>query len=410
MGYIKKTIKGVSWVGAFRLVSRVMAMAKIAILARLLSPANFGIFGIASLVLALLEMLTESGIEVVLIQEEEDTKDYFNTAWLVSIVRGILIAALILFTAPAVVLFFRSPEAKTLLLAISLIPLVRGFINPAKVILQKELNFEKEFWFNFSSFFIDFLVSVLWILFSGDVIGLVWGLLAGAILEVAFSFIFIRPIPALAFKPEYFRKIVYRGRWITLAGIFNYLFHHGDDIVVGKILNTTALGLYQMAYKISILPITEVANVVSQVVFPVYVKISNDIPRLKKAFLKTTLGVSLLVLPFGLLFIFFPGEIVRIFLGPKWLGIVPVLRILSLFGVIRAISGSASALFLALKKQEVVTIITFWSFIGLMATIFPLTWKFGILGASISALLAAIAVLPLFYIYLIRIFRENEKS
>ena len=80
MGYTNKAIKGISWMSAFRGITRIMAFAKIAVLARVLTPSQFGVFGIASLVLVFLEVLTETGINVFLIQSQKDINKYINSA------------------------------------------------------------------------------------------------------------------------------------------------------------------------------------------------------------------------------------------------------------------------------------------------------------------------------------------
>ena len=99
MGYTKDTMRGVGWVGGLRLITRIVSFARIAILARLLSPVQFGVFGIAMLVTALLEVLTETGINVILVQEKNDIKEYVDSAWIVSIIRGIIISIVIFFSA-----------------------------------------------------------------------------------------------------------------------------------------------------------------------------------------------------------------------------------------------------------------------------------------------------------------------
>lgn len=409
MGYFKETVKGLSWMGGLRVTTRLIALVKLAILARILVPSQFGIFGIAFLVLAFLEILTETGINVFLIQEEEEIKNYINTAWVVSILRGILISLIMVFSAPFISSFFKSPESLPILLFISIIPFLRGFINPAIVRFQKELRFNKEFILRFSVFAFDALIAIIFTYLTRSAMGLVWGLAGGALIEVFLSFWIISPKPRFAFEPIKVKKVISRGKWVTFAGIFNYLFHQGDDIVVGKLLSTTSLGLYQMAYKISTLPISEVAEIFGRVTFPVYVKISTNRQRLKRAFLKTTLGISALVVPFGVLLFLFSREVVLIILGEQWLEAVPVLKVLSIFGVVRAISGSSSALFLAIKKQEYVTALTFVSILGLAASIIPLVQKYGIVGAGISATIGSVLALPVIIYLLIKVFYGKKR-
>ncbi len=406
MGYFRDTFKGISWIGSLRVSTRLLAFLKIAILARILLPEQFGLFGIASLALAFLEILTETGINVFLVQSKINLKKYINTAWVIAIFRGILISSVIVLASSLITSFFKSPGSYSLLLLISLVPLIRGFLNPAIIKFQKELEFNKEFFFRFFVFSCDAFFAVLITLIIRSASGLVWGLIAGGLLEVLLSFIVVKPIPKFVIEKAQVRKILGRGKWVTAAGIFNYLFRQGDDIVVGRLLNVTALGTYQIAYKLSTLPITEVSEVFGKVTFPVYVKISDDIIRLKRAFVRTTLTISALVIPIGLILFFFSKEIVLIVLGGNWLAVVPALKVLSIFGMVRAISGSSSALFLAIKKQEYVMVVTLVSILGLAISIVPLVVKFGIVGAGLSALIGSITALPIIIFYLARVFGD----
>jgi len=410
MGYTKDTIKGISWIGVLRFSTRGVSFFRTVVLARLLSPIQFGVFGIAILITALLEVLTETAVNVFLIQEKEDIEKYINSAWVISILRGILISILILLSSKFVSDFFHSPESLFLLQLISLVPLIRGFINPSVVKFQKHLEFHKEFWYKLVIFSFDASIAVLFAFITRNAISLVFGLIASALLEAFLSFYIVRPLPSIAFDRTYFSKIFHKGKWITLSGIFNYLYHNVDNIVVGRILGVGALGIYEVAYRISMLPITEISDVISKVTFPVYAKISDDIPRLKWAFLRTIVFVSILAIPFGIILIIFPSEIIRTVLGEKWLSMVPVLKILAIFGVIRAISGSTSALFLAIGKQQYVTVVTLASIIGLAIPIIPLTVKFGIIGAGVAVLIGSLVSLPFMIYYSIRTLILYEKS
>ena len=379
---------------------------KLAILARLLTPEQFGVFGIATLVLAFLEIITETGINIFLIQEKADLKKYIDTAWTVSIARGFLITIFLFLLSPAISSFFNSPESYKLLLLLSLVPLIRGFVNPAIVKFQKDLNFSKEFLFRFSVYFIDALAAVLIAVKTHSPLALVAGMIAAAIFEAALSHFFIKPAPKLKFEFEKVKRVVNRGKWLTVAGLFNYLFENADDTVVGKLMNTGSLGLYQMAYKISSLPLTEVSGVVQKVTFPVYVKIAADRLRLKRAFIKSLAATAILVLPLGIALLVFPSPIVRIILGERWLAIVPVVRVMSFFGVIRAIIASSYPVFLSLKKQKYITYAMLAGISGLMLTIVPFVKNYGIVGAGLSALTGTLFEIPVIVFYLAKIFKK----
>lgn len=398
MGYTKSAITGVTWISAYRIFSRLISFLKLAVIARILSPFDFGIFGIAALIVSLFDILTETGINVLLIQAKEDIKKYIDSAWVVSIVRGILLFFIILLTAPLVARFFNTPQALGIIMLISFVPLIKGFINPAEVIFQKDLKFKYEFLFRSSIFFIDALTAIVLIIITKSIYGLIIGLLVGALFEMVVSFIVFKPTPKFKIHKSYFRKIFHRGKWITANGILNYFGENGDNIVVGKFLGTSSLGFYQMAYKISILPISEVSDVINRVVFPVYSKIGNDINRLRKAFFKTTSLILFSSFVIGIIIFLFPKEIILIILGNKWISAAPVLQVLSLYGVLRSINVSLSSLFLAVNKQEYITFMSIPRAVVLLLTIYPLVLIYGIIGAGYSALLSVLVEIP-FSIY-----------
>jgi O-antigen/teichoic acid export membrane protein len=410
MGYTKNTIKGISWVSGARFISRGLAFLKIAILARVLSPTQFGLFGIASLLLSLLETLTETGINIVLIQSKTDLFEYINAAWVVSIIRGILISVFILVLSPFIVFFFHTPDALGIILFISLVPFVRGFINPAEVKFQKDLNFHLQFWFQSGLFLIDAIVSIIVVLITHSVFSMVWGMLISALVEVILSLIFIKPRPKLAIEKGYFKEIFHKGIWVTGYTIFNYFAENLDNIVIGRVMGAANLGLYQMAYKISILPLTEISDVVSSVAFPVYTKITDDSKRLQKAFFKTVFLVFFGSALLGIIIFFFPEWIIRILLGEKWLIIIPVLKILIIYGVLRTIAGPASALLLSLGKQKFVSVMVFIRFITLATFIYPLVMAFGLVGAGYAQLLSVIIELPVMSYFIFVIYRSLQRG
>ncbi len=409
MGYTRDTVKGVSWIGSFRFSTRIIALLRTAILARIFNPVQFGLFGIASLVLALVEILTDTGINVFLVQAKGDVRKYLNTAWIVSIIRGIIIGLLIFLTSWVTAGFFNSNDAIGLLMLISVVPIIRGFINPAVAFFQKELQFNKEFYYRSLVFLIDSLVSILFAVITKNIYSLVIGLIFSAVFEVIFSFIYASPRPKFEINKKYLSLIFHKGKWVTAAGVFNYAFSNLDSIIVGKMLGTYSLGVYQMAYKISVNPLMELSDVISRVTFPIYVKIAGDKLRAKKAFLKSLLIISLIALPIGLIAFLFTDLIVNILLGEKWKEAIPVFRILIIFGVIRTISGYAASLFLGFNKQKYVTVVTFISLLGLIVFIYPLIKSYGLIGASYSALIGSVFAVPFFIIFIIKLLTKDNK-
>lgn len=395
---------------ALRGTTRGLAVLKIAILARILLPSQFGNYGIALLVLGFLEVLTETGINVFLIQEKNETKEYLNSAWVVSIIRGILISIVILVSAPLVVQFFKTPQALSLLYLVAGVAFIRGFINPMEVTFQKNLQFMKEFLFQAFLFTVDagIAISVAWITRSES--AMIISMLAAAVIEVILSFVIFKDRPHFKLEREKFLKVINSGKWITGAGIFSYIFQNIDNVVVGKFLGTTSLGFYQQAYSVSTLPVSEVGQIFNKVTFPVYVRISEEKTRLKNAFFKTLGVILLLVSVFGITLFVFSHQIILIFLGPNWLSIEPVLKILVIFGVLKSLLNYSYSLFLALKLQKAVMFSELTGIVGMGIAIYPMVARFGIIGAGYSTIIAFVFSLPIIIFYLFKIFRNEKKN
>lgn len=407
MGFTKTAMKGISWAWTLSLFLRATSFIKMIILARLLLPDQFGVYGIALLVLALLETITETGVNVFLIQEKEKLETYLDSAWIVSILRGIVIFLVMNLSSNYIASFFHSSNAVYILILFSFVPLIRGFINPSEVKFQKEVNFDKEFAYRSCLSLVDTIVSIVVVFYTHQIAGLAVGAIVGVIMQVILSFALISPKPKINIQKSYLAKIFHRGKWVTLSGIFNYLFHNADNIVVGRLLGSGNLGLYQMAYNISMLPITDVTNVISKVTFPVYSQISNDRQRLRKAFIKTIFFICLVTIPFGVILFLNAPQLVGFFLGSKWMGIVWVLKILAIFGTLQAIVGFPATVFLSVGKQNYVSVMVFVSLVTLIVTIFPLIQIYGIVGAGIAALLGSISQIPFTAYFVYRIFKDK---
>lgn len=406
MGYSKDAIKGVSWITLYRVLTRGITFIRLAILGRLLNPIQFGYFGIATLVLSFLEILTETGVNVFIIQEKNQIKDHLNSAWLVSIIRGIILALLIYLLAPLISQFFNAKEAYSTIILISLVPFIRGFINPAIIIYQKDLLFNKEFKLRTTLFLIDAMITIIVAYFTKNATSFAFGLIASAILELIMSYYIIRPWPEFKFELHKIKHIFRHGKWVTLTGIFSYFADNGDNIAVGKLLGSDTLGIYQVAYKFSTLPISEITNVVNQVIFPVYSKFSNDKKRLLRAFMQVTLISSLAAILLGFIIYIFAKELITFTMGKQWLNAVAPIQILAIYGILRAIFGNFAPLFLSIKKQNYVAQMTFFRVLILLTTVIPLILYYGIVGAGYAMLLSIFVEIPVILYFFYKIFKK----
>ena len=409
MGYKRDAVKGVSWITLLRGVTRALSYVRLAVLGRVLTPTQFGFFGIASLLLALLEILTETGVNVFLVQEKSHITKYISTAWIVSILRGIFVSSVIFLLSPWISNFFNSPKATSVVTLIAFVPLLRGFINPALVTYQKDLLFHKEFRLRSVLLLTEVCTSVTLGILTKSAESFVWGLLASAVLEVVLSFVLIPIWPRAEIKIDQVRHIIRQGWWVTLTGIFLYFSDNTDNISVGKILGSASLGIYQVAYKFSTLPITEVTNVVNLVVFPVYSKFSDDRDRLYHAFVRVTIFTSIGAVVLGGSIFLFAKPLIYFFMGGQWSQAIPAIQILSIYGILRTIFGNFAPLFLSAKRQDYVAQMTLSRLIIVLILVIPLVSKYGMVGAAYAMLISMAVEIPVGIYFASRVLRQTNE-
>lgn len=384
----KKVFHGGLWVFALRIINRGLGFIRTIILARLLSPEDFGLLGIAMLAISTLETFSQTGFQLALVQKKDDIKAYLDTAWTVSVIRGIILFFILFVSAPIVAEFFNSPQASLVIRVIGLSTLFSGFRNIAILYFQKELEFNKQFYYEFTATFVDLCVALILACLLRNVWALVWGGLASNLVRLFLSYALHPYRPRIQFRKKKFQELFAFGKWAVGSGILVFLITNGDDIFVGKMLGTIALGYYQMAYLLSNLPATEIAQVVSMVTFPAYSKLQNDLSKLKDAYLKVLQLTALVSIPFAGLIFVFAADFTKIFLGQKWMPINPIMYVLVFAGSLRAFAVTSGLLFYAVGKPKIDTKLQLVRLAVLSFLIYPATIKFGIIGLSAAVLLS----------------------
>jgi len=391
------------WAFALRITDRLFGITRTILLARLLSPNDFGLFGIALLGLSALNTFSQTGFQAALVQKKGDIKPYLDTAWTVQVIRGFVLAGILFGIAPYVASFFGEPMAIPLLRVLGLSAVFRGLTNIGVVYFQKELEFHKRFIYMFSGTLADMGVAIPVALILRNAWALVFGLLAGNFVRMVVSY-FIRPYrPRLSFNKQQFKQLFGFGKWILASSAIMFLVTQGDDIFVGKLLGVSALGFYQLAYRISNMPVTEITQVISQVTFPAYSKLQDSVSKLRGAYFNVLQLTAFISIPLaGLVFVLAP-DFTKIFLGEKWLPMVPAMQILAFFGAIRAIGATLGPVYNAKGRPDYPTKFNLMRLVFIVILIYPLTIHFGIVGTALTVLLATF-VQNVVLIYYSRVF------
>lgn len=402
-----RVVSGGLWVLTGNILNRILGFIKTIILARLLSPSDFGLFGIAMLVLGSLDQLTKAGVEEALIQKKKVIEQYLNVAWTINVLRGLVTFSLVYLLAPHAALFFRNAQADPVIKTIALILILNALYNIGLVSLQKDLSFKKLIFYKFSGDLADFIVAVSLALILKNVWALICGLLVGHYTRLVVSYLIHPYRPTLRLDFSVAREILRFGGWITGIGIIAFLVAQGDDAVVGRVLGASPLGFYYLAFLIATLPLSEIRLLVSRVTLPAYAKISDDIKRLKESYLRVLQITAFVATPAGIGLFLVAPEFTLIILGQKWEPIIAPLQILAIAGLLTSFVSTGSSLFYASGRPKIELQIQSLRLIALACTIYPLTVKWGITGTAIAVTISSAIVIPL---WLLRSISVTEAS
>lgn len=385
-------VRGGVWVFLTYSAQQILAFIRYIILARLLSPDDFGLMGIVSLSITAVMIFTETGVWAALIQKTELDRGILNTAWIISVFRGLSLGLFLFVISPLVSVFFNSDMLLPLLRVMSLIFIIDGFDSLGIVLLQRNLEFKKLTTLNVS---VE-LIKLITVILIGFVFKSVWiiviGELVGSVSTLILSYIIHDFRPQPQFNLTHAKQLLNFGKYITAAGIVTYLTTQGDDAYVGKTLGTSSLGFYTMAYKLSNMPATSISHVINKITFPAFSMIQNDVSRLKFMYLKTLRITSTISMPFAGGMFCLAAYFIPVLIGSKWTPIIPSFMVLCLFGLERSIGSIAGPVILALGKPKISFLLNMLKLIAMGVSIIPLTIHYGFLGTSISVTFSAIIV------------------
>ena len=227
----QKTIRGGFWIFFLRAVSRLLNLAKLIILARLLSPDDFGLFGIALLSLSVLETFSQTGFKNALIQKKGDISSYLDSVWTAGVIRGIAIAIILFFISPYVAIFFDVSEVVPILRTIGLAVIIQGLTNIAVIYFQKELEFKKYFQYQFLGSLSNTIVTISAAIIFQSVWALVAGLLAGSIVRLLMSYKIDSYRPKIRIDFRKLKELWGFGKWVMGSSMLVFLFLMGTIIL-----------------------------------------------------------------------------------------------------------------------------------------------------------------------------------
>jgi O-antigen/teichoic acid export membrane protein len=366
-----------------------VAMARTLVVARLLGAREMGVMGIALLVLGTVEAFTATGVEAALVSHPGDVRGELGSAFAIQVARGALVAALIWAAAPLVASFFGTPAALAVTRGVAVTSLLRGLSNPAVLLLVKRIEFGRIFWWSLPELVAGFAVAVGVALVRHDVWALVAGAVAGQAASTLSSYLMVRERPGLRVSREGVRHLLGYGKWISGVRVLTWVSLSADNAVVGRLLGAGALGVYQLAFRVGELGVSTYTRAILQVALPALSQLhgSTQLGRGFRAALRLVLAANC---AFALAMLLWARPLLAWLLGPEWLAAVPVLRILVVAMVFRAVVVLAGELFSAVRRPSISLQVNAVRVGVMLSTLVPLVYRYGMEGAAVSVLLASV--------------------
>jgi len=310
----------------------------LAILARLLTPKDFGVVGIAMIFVGFAALFSQLGVGPALIQRTNLTSVHIRVGFTLAVLSSIILVLLMWTISPLIAAFFRNDQVVDVLDVVSINFFLSGFGVVSESLLKRDLKFQKLMWVDIISYAVGYAgIGITAALRGYGVWALVMATLGQTLVKSILLYLSQRhPLkPALA--GHELRELLHFGSGFTLARILNYGAKRGDYFVIGRVLNAEILGIYTRAYQLMMLPAKYFGEVLNKVLFPIMAKAQSEKSRLKKMYLVSVATSALVSAPASVLMVILAPEIVKVLLGSKWLEAILPFQILSI-GILSRIS------------------------------------------------------------------------
>ena len=389
----ERMTSGVSWSTLAVVFNQFLFLIRSIALARLLSQDNFGLMGMSLTVHGAFAAFTNFGLTNIIVagkfDSDEQLKSQLNTIWTIELLRRIAATLLIISLSYPIAKFYGDPRLTSILTITCLTLAINGFENVGLKMLEREVKWKQATIYKMVGTALVTLTVIIVAFWRRDVWSLAWGQFAAGIVSVALSYFYHPYRPRFQLDRAAVKRSAKMGPWFMVIGIMVYITTTVDNVFVGKLLGSSALGVYVIAYTISSIPQSIISKVISGVLFPIVAALNrNDDERLGPAIGRvlnvSTSVLALIMVPMAVL----APELVRTFYGPKWVDAIVPLQILLLPGLFRGLLQNIGPIMLGLDRPDLEARSKIAEAILFVVALWFLVPKYGIVGAACASALA----------------------
>ncbi|MGP0593511.1 MOP flippase family protein [Nitrospira sp. T9] len=399
-----RTIGASCWAAATQFLALAIQFSISVVLARILTPDDFGLMVVAMIFIGFANILSEGGIASAVVQKTGIDDRTLSTAFWLNTAFGLTTSLLILATSPLIALFFERQELQAIVsltaatTAIASLGMVHG------AILQRNLDFRLLGIIDLIAIVIGGAIGISAAIMGSGVFALVYASIVRVVTSTLLRWILIRWVPKIHYSRSSAREIMQFGWGLLGFSSFNYWIRRADDTLIAKLLGSFELGIYSRAYNLMKEVVQQVGAVVGRVMFASLSTVQNDNDRIRAIYLRTLNIISLFTFPMCLGLSVLAEPFVLVLYGEQWIGSIPVLHVLSLVGVTQSIGTTTGVIYQVKGRTDwmfrwgvvagIYICLAFvigiqWGLLGLaiayMAAVWSLTWfNFSIPGRLIS--------------------------
>ncbi len=353
-GLTSKAARGTKWSSLSSILVTAAQLGQMAVLARILSPAEFGIMGMALIWIGLGQMFGDLGMSAAVIHKQEQDPGLLSSLFWINVGVSLLMLVALLAAREPLVAFFSEPSLYEVLTFSSPLIVLMSFGAVQRSVLRMHLHFDRLALAEVGGAVSGALVAIIAAIRGHGVLSLVWGKLAAALVESAALLALTARIwfPSLTLRRAGLRAYVSFGSFQMGDRLLGYMSWNIDKILIGRLLGSETLGLYTVAWNLMLKPLSTVNKVLNRVAMPLFAKVQKDDPRVTRGYLKLIEYIALLNVPIYLGMAAVAAPLLRVYLGPEWSAAVPILQALSLLGILHAIGNPVGNLIIAKGRPD----------------------------------------------------------
>lgn len=384
---VRTLASGFGWLAVCNYSNRILGVLSTLILAKVLSPSDFGLVAIAAMMLEVIQLVKDMGLSEALIYSKREDRVALDTAHTVLFAYNILLFLLAAAAAPFVARFYDNPTIIPVVVLMSSTLVMNSLRVIPLTLIRKNLEYRSMVVPEVVPATTSSIVSIAMALLGFGV----WSLVAKALVHGGLSLILLSMVSA--YKPRFgfdrtaAWELMHYGKFIAGTSVLLVALYNVDRFLVSSLVGIAALGMFDLAMRVAELPIRQVSFLVGAVMFPVFARMESSGPALNHVFMKTLKYTSVVTVPAAIGISIFGPRLMETLYGTRWEGIQQPLRVVALYAGIRSLSSVIHDLYKATGNPHVMQRIVLFKLIAIASLGAPALHAYGILGMAVLIVL-----------------------